>query len=693
MTIEELIKKAALPKKEREVIAGELYFLAETGLLHKNGKGRFSLAGRQNIFTGKLEKNLKGFGFVTGLEAETGPAPQKDVFVAKSGLADAEHGDKVLVTIAKSKRDQRLSGRILAVLQRASDRLVGFFRAEKGRNLIFPEDCRCPFVIDIGKKIPKKLKEGDAVIAAVTRAGRSNYHQGKIKKVLGSPDLVDVQMQLTAEKFELPVKFSKAALTEAAGFTDKITRRGREDLRELLHITIDGEDAKDFDDAVCVTKTRKGFRLHVSIADVSHFVRPGTALDQDAYQRGTSVYFPGRVIPMLPERLSNDLCSLVPNADRLAFTAILDFDRQGHLVRKKFCKSVIKSHHRFTYQTVQQIAVDKNPELRRKHKPFLTPLKWAVELAGQLMARRIERGAIGFNLPEPDIRLDQNGRIVSIERGKRTFAHQLIEEFMLAANEAAASLLIETETKALFRIHERPAPEKIEEFSVFAKSMGLKLPQAEISPAWFAEILDKIKGTPQEYIFNSLLLRTMQQAKYSPENPGHFGLAAANYTHFTSPIRRYPDLLVHRALMQAVKKGKKTGRQDSGNMAEAGRLLSARERRAIEAERDIHERLKTAFMKKYVGDIFEAVISGVSDSALFLELISPMVSGSIGLAELADDYYIHDRKNYRLIGDTGKKTYQIGDLIMVRLVRVDQNLRRLNFVPAKINQAKHGGSD
>lgn len=683
VSLDEITKEFSRTKSDRKDITNDLYELVDRGLVIKKGKKHFSLLTHNKLFEGKLESNAKGFGFVTGLSSEHGEPPQKDVFVSKYNLTGATHGDRVLVLISKQKKDKRLEGKILTILKKAPNTIAGFFSENSHNNLVIPEDHRYPFQIQLTGTLPEELNDGDAVLVQIERPKeKSKFVPGKIVRILGSPENVDVQMQLVIEKYSLPHAFSEEALKEAKAHRDIISDKEREDLREIPHVTIDGETAKDFDDAIAVIKSRKGFRLYVSIADVSHFVTPGSALDKDAYERGTSIYFPGRVIPMLPENLSNNLCSLIPDQDRLAFTAILDFDRQGKLQKKDFCKSIIRSHKRFTYNIVQEIIIEKNPAVRRQHKPFLTPLKWAMELAEQLQQRRIDRGSIGFNIPEPDIRLDENGNIISMERTCRLFSHQLIEEFMLAANEAVAATFTENNIPVLYRIHEQPAPEKVDEFIAFAKTLDLKLPEAEVSPAWFAEILTTITGSPKEYIFNNLLLRTMQQARYSPGNQGHFGLAATDYTHFTSPIRRYPDLHVHRTLMkllQSKKKGIKHKEPAQEQLNKSGTYLSSRERTAIDAERDIHDRLKIFFMEKFIGDNFKAIISGVTGSALFVEVLSPFVSGSIGLEELKDDFYIYDHKHHRLIGDVGLKIYQLGDLVTVKLLGVDKQKHRLNF--------------
>lgn len=549
--------------------------------------------------------------------------------------------------------------------------------------MVYPDDSRFPFVIRIDNYNDLTPQDGDAVFVQFTREHRPvRILSGKILEVLGSPDNIDTQMRLVVEKFTLPHDFSPETLQEAADLMENFTRlTDREDLRTTDHVTIDGETAKDFDDAICVVKSRKGYRLYVSIADVSHYVTPGSAIDRDAYARGTSIYFPGRVIPMLPEKLSNDLCSLVPGKDRFTVTAILDFDRSGMLQKKHFTRSVICSRNRFTYTTVRKILVDKDPVVRSEHKSFLTQLKWAEELAMALQARRRDRGSIDFNVPEPEFALTDTGRIASIGRAERNFAHQLIEEFMLAANEAVATLFTEKAVPAIYRVHEPPDPLKIDEFVTFARTLDIHLPPAEPNSTWFAQALNLCRESPYEYIVNNLMLRSMKQAQYSSGNVGHFGLASSDYTHFTSPIRRYPDLMVHRTVVKLCQLSgeRKIQSREHIPLKEAGEFLSARERTAITAERDIHERLKIMYMKDHIGESFDAVISGVNEAALFIEIQDMCISGSIAVDQLKDDYYLLDAKNHRLFGEISAKTYRIGDRLRVTLYDVDSYRKRLNF--------------
>jgi ribonuclease R len=451
-------------------------------------------------------------------------------------------------------------------------------------------------------------------------------------------------------------------------------------LTDIPHVTIDGETARDFDDAVAVEKTAKGWRLYVSIADVSHYVKPGSALDEEAYLRGTSVYFPNRVVPMLPERLSNKLCSLVPNEKRPAFTAIMEFDSNGKRVTEKFTRSSIISRHRLTYTIVKQLLVDEDSELIGKYSDIFSQLQEMGQLAKVLENKRLKRGSIGFSIPEAEVLIDAEEQVSDIIRAERNMAHKLIEEFMLAANEAVAETLASQNFPTLFRVHESPDDVKVQEFTAFAQTMGLHLPDNSGSPEWFGKVLSMVAGTPKEYIVNNILLRTMQRARYSHENVGHFGLAAAFYTHFTSPIRRYPDLIVHRTLADLLTKKKSSGSSPASDLLQAGDFLSGRERAAVEAEREMTERLQVRFMAGKTGETFDGIVSGVTAFGLFIELLDHFVSGAIEIANLQGDYYQFDERSYRLIGSRTNRIFQVGNLVRIKVSGVDVQQRKIDFV-------------
>jgi ribonuclease R len=675
-------------------IKAALESLLQEQLIHKDGRNRYKLHKTAALYEGLLTQNPRGFGFVKlTRQKNKSVSLTRDPFIAISHMGAAHHGDKVLIRVLRTRRDDRPEAVIVKILSQGTDKIGGIF-VEEGRNrLVYPDDPRFPFTIRIDDNHTPDLQNGDAVIVRFERATRpTRFLSGSIIEVLGRPDAIDTQMQLVIEKFNLPHLFSEEVLGETERLDETCTPDSdREDLRTIPHVTIDGASAKDFDDAISVTKTRNGFQLYVSIADVSHFVKPGSAIDREAYIRGTSIYFPDRVIPMLPEKLSNNLCSLIPGEDRFTLTAILNFDRTGTLVKKDFTRSIIRSHHRFTYTTVKQILIDLDKTVRREHKPFLTQLKWAQELATALKKKRVKRGSIDFNLPEAEFILTDSGEIDSIKRTERNFAHQIVEEFMLAANEAVAGLFSDNSIPAIYRIHEPPAPTKAQEFLDFAKTLDLPLKPFENNSIWFAETLRACKGTKYEYIINNLLLRSMQQAKYSAKNVGHFGLAAADYTHFTSPIRRYPDLIVHRELLhlQARSSGQKSSNSRPPSHKESGEFLSGRERNAIMAERDMNDRLKITYMKDRIGDSFEATISGVTENGLFIVLQELSISGAISIDQLEDDYYILDDKNHRLFGEISAKTYQIGDFLRVTLTDVDIISKKLRFSIASASPNKY----
>ena len=668
----------------------EIAELIHRGLVDTQAKGKLSLNRTARFYTSTLEMKPAGFGFAIN-SRPVGKQRDKleDPYISRSALFSARHGDKILILVTSRSHRKNPEAEVLGTIEHGSQNLTGFLHREAGRLVVHPEDPRYPFsvLIDRPPKAGLKPEIGDAVIVKLAAASPvSPKVCGRIIEVLGSPNLPKVQLRLVIEKYGLLSDFSLATLREAEQIEAHPDSSSREDLRAILHYTIDGEDAKDFDDGVGVVKVRHGYRLYVSIADVAAYVKPGSSIDSEAYARGTSIYFPDSVLPMLPENLSNNLCSLLPDKDRLAVTAILDFDRQGTLLKKKFCRSIIRSSMRFTYTTVKRIIDDRDAETRRRYKPFLTPLKWARELAEALQHQRMNRGSVSLTIPEQVFRLDADGGVAAIETKRRSFANQLIEEFMLAANEAVAQTFAERGAELLYRIHEQPDPEKIKDFATIAQAFGLSPKGNEPTPEWYNDLASQVKGTPRESILNSLLLRTLQQARYSADNKGHFGLGADHYAHFTSPIRRYPDLIVHRLLVSLLSWEKDSSKRltvaPCRSLKEAGLHLSDRERNAISAEREMAERLKCRFMEPRLGEHFKAIVSSISDSMFFIDLVDLYISGAVLLSSLNDDYYLHDWKRYRLVGDITGKVIQIGDIIDVELIEVDIVNQRIYFTPS-----------
>jgi len=668
-------------KNHRQEVLGVLDDLCRRKLLACK-RDTYALRKNVELFAGPISVTPKGYGFVAPSEAPAELKLDKDVFIPPGMLGGAAHNDKVLVQLM-SRRQERYEGRVIAVINRATTRLVGVYMAGGNTGLVTPEDSRFPYNLLIRKEDSRGAKNGDAVLAEVTSfaAGQRNL-DGIILEVLGDPKDIQVQTEMVIRKFDLPHLFTQEVIGQVEALDPEVDMSAsRTDLRQVVHVTIDGETARDFDDAVAIEPLKKGYRLYVSIADVSHYVRPQTPVDAEAYQRGTSVYFPTRVIPMLPERLSNNLCSLVPNEDRYTFTAVLDFDEQGNRLDKRFVKSIIRSKYRLTYTIVKQILTDQDATVRGQYADMVADLERMGQLALSLEKQRVKRGSIGFELPEPIVVLGEDNTVQTIKRSERNQAHKLIEEFMLAANEAVAEALEQGKIDSLYRIHEPPDPLKVAEFTEFAQSMGLKVDdEGGGSPKWFGKVLAMAAGTPQEYIISNLLLRTMQQARYSPHNLGHFGLAATHYTHFTSPIRRYPDLMVHRALAASLqKKGKALTSGETVSSEEAGGFLSKRERVAVEADREMIERLQVHFMADKIDETFEALISGVTAFGLFVELTEVFVNGAVPITEMRDDYYELEEGRHRLIGQRSKTVFQLGDLVRVRLTSVEIPRRRINF--------------
>ena len=665
--------------------------LLEEQAITKKGK-RFLPAARSAPLRATLDLTSKGFGFaiLEGEQAKGG----KDVFIAPHHLGGASQGDSILVTVTGTARGRR-EGRVVEVVSRAVTRLCGIFTASAAGGQVTPDDDRLPYTLLIRRGDEIAARDGMAVVAAITDYGSERQGPtGRIVEILGDARQVSVQIRMAIIQSALRETFPAEVEAEAARLAEvRECTEGRVDLRHLPHVTIDGETARDFDDAICIERTADGFTLHVSIADVSHYVPVGSAIDREAYLRGTSVYLPDRVLPMLPERLSNDLCSLVPDQDRPAFTATLRFDRQGRRIGEHYARSLIRSHQRFTYTTVNQLLYLQDPEVRAAHADLVPMLELAKQLTALLKSRRVERGSLEFNIPETQVTLDGE-QVAAITLAERNQAHLLIEDCMLAANEAVAETLATAKRPVLYRIHERPDPVKLETFTDAAKALGLHLPQSEVDPAWFAQVIKQAHRSPAEYIVNNLLLRTMQQARYSPENAGHFGLAAAFYLHFTSPIRRYPDLVAHRVL-QALLTGQTAHTAapvpgEGKTLAEAGLHLSQCERKAIDIERNVHSRCAALFLMDRVGETFGAIISGVTAFGLYIALDGCYISGMVPLTSMTDDYYLHDSRRYRLIGERSNRMYQLGDRVQVRLENVDLFNKRLSFalIPAAAAPAR-----
>ena len=685
LLLKELIGLFNVSRKERPVFKEMIGDMLEKGLIVKIRGDRYGLPGKMNLITGVLQGHPDGYGFVkSDLEGEA------DLFVPKRNMMGAMHNDRVVARIESADRGGRLEGRIIRILERFHSRIVGRFERGKNFGFVIPSDRKISHDIYISPKLFNKAKDGDVVVAKIiTYPQKTRNPEGEIIKVLGRSSTPGIDTGMIIEEYELPTEFPEDVITEAKALPGEVAEsmlKERVDLRTLQTVTIDGERAKDFDDAVSIEKLPDGrFRLWVHIADVSYYVPWGSELDNESYNRGTSVYLPDRVIPMFPERLSNHICSLNPREDRLTLTAEMMFDGNGNRINYKIYESVINSNERMTYTAVKEILEDEDSKIISRYSDLIETFHLMRELCLKLRAKRMGRGSIDFDLPEPEIILDLQSKTINIVRSERNIAHQIIEEFMLAANETIAQHMGNKEIPFIYRVHESPDEDKITEFNEFMEDLGYKFKLNHQQPKTFQRLLNKLEGKSEETLINQLLLRSMKQARYSTENIGHFGLASQHYTHFTSPIRRYPDLIVHR-LIKEVSKNRRV-KEDRRSMLDAklkdiAKHSSERERLSMEAEREVVELKKLEFMQDKIGSEYDGVISGVVAFGFFVELEDILVEGLVRVTSMYDDFYRFEERQHRLAGDRTDKVYRLGDKVRVRVDKVDMEKRKIDFILA-----------
>jgi ribonuclease R len=695
-TARELIRVLKVPREERTSFKRHLTSLVNDGALVLVRGTRYGLADRMDLTVGRLETHPAGYGFVTPerhLDEVKG-----DVFVAATNLTEALHGDRVVVRIERHGRDGRAEGRIVQILERRNQTLVGRFDLDdSGLAYVQPFDKRVLADIHIPRGESGDAEAGEMVTVEVTKWGTAARGPiGRVVEVLGHIDDPGVDTEIILRKHGIPDAHSDEAIEEARRLGSVIKDRdikGRTDFRDKVTVTIDGEDARDFDDAITIERLPNGhYWLGVHIADVAHYVRDGSALDGEAYDRGTSVYFPERAVHMFPETLATGLCSLRPQVDRLVQSCLMEVNKKGDVVRYEMHDGVINSNERMTYTAVNAILTDHDAATIARYRELVPMFELMGDLFRILNTRRHRRGSVDFDLPEAKVILDEEGAISDIVASERNIAHRLIEEFMLLANETVAHHLENHQMPTLYRIHEPPDPLKVLEFDEFVTSLGHSLGAsagASVKPSVFQKLVERIKGTPEERPIAFLMLRTMQKARYDAMNLGHFGLAAAAYTHFTSPIRRYPDLVVHRTLRE-LRQGRLSDERREEleeDLPEVGRHTSEREMRATEAEREILQWKKVRFMADKVGDLFEGYVTGVTSFGLFIELIEHYVEGLVHVSTMADDYYRFSEQNHTLFGENTRKVYRLGDRVNVQVVRVDQERRQIDLAIAEILDA------
>ncbi len=648
--------------------------LAGSGDIFKTRSGLYGVAEKMSLITGNFEAHRDGYGFV--VPERTG---EQDLFVPPRKTSGAMSGDRVVARIESFKRRE---ARVIKILERGRKKIVGKLYYEKNFYYVKPRGRNSPFDIHISPKSRLNANVGDMVVVELTSYPTGlRPPEGRIIKIMPEIDSPKLEIDMIIEDSSLPLKFPSLVLKETRGFTEKISVRGRTDCRNMLTVTIDGETAKDFDDAISIKKTDTGFGLWVHIADVSHYVQWDTALDLEARKRGTSVYFPGRVIPMLPKWLSNNLCSLVPRTDRYTFTVEMHFDKNGNLTKRDFYPSLINSNERMTYTSVKKILLDNNQNERKKYGYLLESFEVMAELSGLLRKLSSKRGSLDFDLPEPEVLLDIQGRPDAIIKAERNLSHMIIEAFMIAANEAVASHLEALKIPTIYRVHEKPDSVKLEGLKKIFDIFGIKVKKT--GPKAFNKVFMQAKGIAEESLVNILLLRSLKQAKYSTDNIGHFGLASTAYAHFTSPIRRYPDLIVHRILRDSIggkrSRDKKTAYFEK-LLPEIAFHSSRTERTADDAEREVISAMRAWFMKDKIGEEFHGIVTDITSYGLNVQLKEFFVKGFLRVSSMADDYYRFDEKHYRLVGRHGKKTFSIGKELMVRIEKVDMEERKIELV-------------
>ena len=680
----------SVPQEDREKFESLINELIAEGRVFETKKGKLASPKDLQMATGTFIGHARGFGFVTP------DAGGEDIFIPASETMGAMQKDRVLYKMLhKAEKGKKADGVIVRILERGQQRIVGTFEAgSKGYGFVVADDKKIAKDIFISRENTKGAVTGHKVVVEITDYGEDRRNpEGKVIEILGHINDPGVDILSVIRRYELAVEFPEEVYAEIEHLGTEVAeadKKGREDLRDLLTITIDGADAKDLDDAVSLKRLGNGnFELGVHIADVSHYVRENTALDKEAYARGTSVYLVDRVIPMLPHKLSNGICSLNPHVDRLALSCLMEVNGRGEVVSHRILESVINSDYRMTYTAVREILEDGTPALLEQYAEILPMLEDMEELRQILGEKRRKRGSVNFDLPESKIILDENGKPIDIKPYEKSIATNMIEEFMLVCNETIAENSFWQEMPFMYRSHQEPDEDKLEKMEQFLRGFGyyLRKKDREIHPRELQKVLQKAEETDEERIITRMVLRSMMQARYTAENGGHFGLAAKYYCHFTSPIRRYPDLEIHRMIKKMLhgELDEKASAYYRRKMPDWAKHCSKQERVAEDAERDTDALKKVEFMEDKVGQIYEGIISGVTNWGIYVELPNT-IEGMVALSQMDDDYYEFDEKKMLVFGKRTKKSYRLGDKVVVSVAKVDRMMGTIDFVFEKENE-------
>ena len=677
----------SVPQEDREKFESLINELIAEGRVFETKKGKLASPKDLQMATGTFIGHARGFGFVTP------DAGGEDIFIPASETMGAMQKDRVLYKMLhKAEKGKKADGVIVRILERGQQRIVGTFEAgSKGYGFVVADDKKIAKDIFISRENTKGAVTGHKVVVEITDYGEDRRNpEGKVIEILGHINDPGVDILSVIRRYELAVEFPEEVYAEIEHLGTEVAeadKKGREDLRDLLTITIDGADAKDLDDAVSLKRLGNGnFELGVHIADVSHYVRENTALDKEAYARGTSVYLVDRVIPMLPHKLSNGICSLNPHVDRLALSCLMEVNGRGEVVSHRILESVINSDYRMTYTAVREILEDGTPALLEQYAEILPMLEDMEELRQILGEKRRKRGSVNFDLPESKIILDENGKPIDIKPYEKSIATNMIEEFMLVCNETIAENSFWQEMPFMYRSHQEPDEDKLEKMEQFLRGFGyyLRKKDGEIHPRELQKVLQKAEETDEERIITRMVLRSMMQARYTAENGGHFGLAAKYYCHFTSPIRRYPDLEIHRMIKKMLhgELDEKASAYYRRKMPDWAKHCSKQERVAEDAERDTDALKKVEFMEDKVGQIYEGIISGVTNWGIYVELPNT-IEGMVALSQMDDDYYGFDEKKMLVFGKRTKKSYRLGDKVVVSVAKVDRMMGTIDFAFAE----------